>query len=76
MVSKSRSYGGDGFSCYTDDDSDEKLQEDDLEAGQAISEKHFEVRWEGENDPMNPKNFRILRKWASVIIISTCSLCV
>ena len=76
IVSKSRSYGGDGFSSYTDDGSDEKLEDDDLEAGKVTSEKHFEVRWEGRNDPKSPRNFHVMRKWASVIIVSVCSLCV
>jgi hypothetical protein len=32
--------------------------------------------WDGPNDPKNPKNFPLWRKWVMVFIVSFSSLCV
>ena len=40
------------------------------------SEKGFEVSWDGEDDPLNPKRMSKARKWLIVSIISMCSTCV
>lgn len=39
-------------------------------------EKEFEVTWDGDDDPMNPRSMAYARKWIIVIIISASSLCV
>jgi multidrug resistance protein len=42
----------------------------------AEDEKHFIVGWDGDDDPMNPKNKSPARKWMIVIIIAFGSYCV
>jgi hypothetical protein len=32
--------------------------------------------WDGPDDPKNPKNFALWRKWVMVFIVSFSSLCV
>ena len=39
-------------------------------------EKAYEVKWDGDHDPMNPRSIGTLRKWLIVIIVSASSLCV
>lgn len=39
-------------------------------------EKHFTVDWDGDGDPMNPKNKTEARKWMVVIILAFGSYCV
>ena len=38
--------------------------------------KEFEVRWNGEDDPMNPRSTHTPRKWLIVLIVCASSLCV
>jgi len=56
-----------GYGC--DDDED-----DDLE--QATSNDPFDVKWDGENDPLNPRTWKSFRKWIVVLIVSASSICV
>lgn len=69
----SRSYGGgDGYGCMTED-----VPVDPQEQDQAHDpEKEFEVQWDGDNDPMNPRSMGKPRKWLIVLVLSTSSLCV
>lgn len=71
---RSRSYT-DGYSHFEQDDDeakDERSPDDDApEEG-----KEFEVQFDGDSDPMNPKNRPKWRKWIIVLIGSGCSLCV
>lgn len=41
-----------------------------------VNEKEFEVTWDGDDDPMNPKSMAYARKWIIVVILSASSLCV
>ncbi|CAD0087715.1 unnamed protein product [Aureobasidium vineae] len=41
-----------------------------------VNEKEFEVTWDGDDDPMNPRSMPYVRKWIIVIIVSASSLCV
>lgn len=41
-----------------------------------ISAKEFEVTFDGNNDPMNPKCMSTARKWLVVSLLSTSSTCV
>ena len=43
---------------------------------EGINEKEFEVTWDGDHDPMNPRSMPYARKWIIVVIISASSLCV
>jgi hypothetical protein len=66
-----RSYGGeDGYSCFHDDDQDAEARPNDDE------EKQFEVKWDGESDPMNPRNRKKAQKWMIVLIMASSALCV
>ena len=40
------------------------------------SEKQFEVQWDGDSDPSNPRSRSRFRKWLIVLIVSASSLCV
>lgn len=69
----SRSFGdGHGFTCFRDDEPD---VDGAAPHGQA-EETEFEVQWEGEKDPANPRSMSRLRKWVIVIIVSSSSACV
>ena len=39
-------------------------------------EKEYEVGWDGDQDPMNPKNMSTGRKWVIVLVLSSGSACV
>ena len=68
-----RSYGdGHGFACVGPD---VKAPSTGNEDGR-VSEKAFEVQWDGDNDPMNPRSMGRARKWVIVLIVSASSLCV
>lgn len=63
----------DGYSHFHDA---EKQQQDEEADGSPNGEKEFEVKFDGDSDPHNPKNRPYLRKWFIVIIVSMSSLCV
>ena len=79
---RSRSYGdGHGFIVYRHDDDDDDDEEADQrkhneERGGDEGEKEFQVRWDGEADPMNPRNLGTGRKWIIVLVLSAGSTCV
>ena len=54
-------------------DEDKELQESAEEADESME---FEVKWDGELDPENPRMMSRARKWLIVIIASTSSTCV
>ena len=64
-ITRSRSYGN-GYGCTTFDDDEENAK--DVGQGQDIN-KQFEVRFEGDFDPMNPKSFGKFRKWVSTFCV-------
>ena len=71
-IQRSRSYGN-GYGCTTfHDDEDDS---NDAEKGQDPN-KQFEVRFDGDSDPMNPRSFSKFRKWTIVIVVSAGSTCV
>ena len=67
-----RSYT-DGYSHFEHDE-EEKRDEAANESGDESRE--FEVHFEGDADPLNPKNKSAFRKWCIVLIGCVCSLCV
>lgn len=71
-LSRARSNNGYGV--------DEEDPAHDTEAsteGELPEKDPFEVGWDGgDNDPMCPRRFPALRKWAIVGIVSFASLCV
>ena len=53
----------------------------DDKGSQALAEqtnlrKQFEVTWDGEDDPINPRTMSKARKWLIVMIVATSSTCV
>jgi len=74
-ISKSRSQNGYGCDDGTEEDNAEGGN-GDTEAGPVTEKDPFEVRWDGEHDPMNPRSMSYVRKWIVVIIVSLSSLCV
>ena len=71
-LQRSRSYGN-GYGCTTFNDDEENSK--DVEKGQD-PDKQFEVRFNGDSDPMNPRSFSKTRKWMIVTIVSAGSTCV
>ncbi|KAK6364759.1 hypothetical protein LTS17_011864 [Exophiala oligosperma] len=72
----SRTSHVDGHGYFSDDgrnDGQEVEQQVNIEDK---DENPFEVGWDGPEDPMNPKNMNVLRKWMIVIIIAFGALCV
>ena len=66
----SRTYGdGYGFRYFGDDE----RHEEDLDRK---PKTEYEVHWDGEDDPMHPRNMSKARKWLIVWIVSFSSACV
>lgn len=59
-------------------DLEEGTEQQDAAAVASAEEKSdpFEVGWDGDDDPMNPRSLPLLHKWILVIIIGVGSLCV
>ena len=69
---RSRSYGdGHGYTAFGDDEEAPAKNENGEDP-----EKEFEVQWDGDQDPMNPRNMSKARKWIVVAIVSAGSTCV
>lgn len=64
--SKKPEEGGQGVPAPTDLDGGEKLDEKDPNL----------VEWEGPDDPANPHNWSLAKKWVSMVVVSTSSFCV
>jgi multidrug resistance protein len=85
-VRSQKSYAGaDGYTHFEHDDHPPptKAVEDDENTSTPRSDEHgekaFEVRWDGPDDPMNPKSAAwapYWRKWTIVILGSVSSMCV
>ncbi len=84
-MERSRSYGdGHGYIVHRHEDNDVDLQRKagnvsggkDEERGDGEGEKEYEVQWDGEKDPMNPRNLGLGRKWIIVLVVSLGSTCV
>lgn len=70
---RSRKSYTDGYTHYEEED----LQgTDQAESNSQRHDKEFEVKFEGQDDPMNPKCKPTWRKWTIVLIGSFCSLVV
>jgi hypothetical protein len=71
-----RSYT-DGYSHFEHEhDDEEKGSQQTKPKEQGQEGKEFEVTFDGDSDPWNPRNKTTLRKWVIVLIGSACSLCV
>ena len=69
---RSKSYGdGHGYTAFGEDEEAPRKTEEGEDP-----EKEFEVQWDGDHDPMNPRNMRTGRKWIVVAIVSAGSICV
>jgi len=56
-------------------DEERQIQQETDETNAEL-EKEFEVGWDGDNDPMNPKSKSLAQKWLIVLILAASSLCV
>ena len=71
-LQRSRSYGdGHGYTAFGEDEEAPTKTENGEDP-----EKEFEVQWDGDHDPMNPRNMSKGRKWIVVAIVSAGSTCV
>ncbi|KAK5133872.1 hypothetical protein LTR08_007203 [Meristemomyces frigidus] len=71
-----RSYT-DGYTHFGDEDEEKQRREAATAQGAGFtSELEFEVSFDGDSDPLSPRNLSTLRKWMIVIIVSASSLCV
>jgi hypothetical protein len=43
--------------------------------GESIRTSDFELKWDGFNDPDNPRSMAPARKWLIIIILASVSLC-
>ena len=69
---RSKSYGdGHGYTAFGEDEEAPAKNKN----GEDL-EKEFEVQWDGDHDPMNPRNMSNGRKWIVVAIVSAGSTCV
>lgn len=70
-VPKSSRTFGDGYGFrYLGDDEGQSEEYDQK------PKTEYEVNWDGENDPMNPRSMSKARKWLIVWIVSFSSACV
>lgn len=74
QVYSHRSYAaGDGYTCFGEDEERPNIPSGDTAAD---AEKQFEVTWDGDDDPMNPRSMPKLRRWLIVLVVSASSVCV
>lgn len=65
----------DGYSHHAVDH--DILQEpSDEEKPRIPPDAGFTVQWDGPNDPDNPRNMSLMRRWLIVLVVSIGSLCV
>ena len=63
----------DGYSHFAEEDHDDVPGSRERTQGNS---KEFEVKFNGDDDPENPRSLPTWRKWTIVLIGSFCSLCV
>jgi hypothetical protein len=76
-LARSQTSVTDFHGCYSLDDGEEV----DGAAGEDLTAKRtatdaYEVRWDGADDPLSPRNMSLARKWLIVVILSSCSFLV
>ena len=68
-----RSYGdGNGYISFEDHEKEPSADQ----AATVKQEKSFEVQWDDDHDPLNPRSFSTARKWLIILILSMSSSCV
>ena len=63
----------DGYTWFSEDEERSNIPSGDTAAD---AERQFEVTWDGDNDPMNPRSMPKLRRWLIVLVVSASSVCV
>ena len=67
----------DGYTHFGDEDEEKQKQNAAAARGDGFDpENEFEVGFDGDSDPLSPRNKTALRKWLIVLIVSASSLCV
>lgn len=68
--------GADFYTCSSGDEKQQQRQTPSGEGSPADPEKTFEVQWDGDNDPMNPRSMPKGKKWLIVTVVSISAICV
>ena len=71
VLSPSRSYADSRTGYFSNEDDEEPETQDERNP-----EEHFEVKWDGGDDPMNPRSMSTARKWVIVFTLAFGSFCV
>lgn len=66
----------DGYSHQADDDGELQHHPSREKEGSSPSDEDFVVKWDGPDDPENPRNMNLARRWIVVIVVSLGSVCV
>ncbi|KAF1953759.1 MFS general substrate transporter [Byssothecium circinans] len=64
--------GVDGYTYHHDDEEGPNKSS----GGTIVPDSPYLVKFEGDADPLNPRNMTMLRRWMIVLIVSSSSLCV
>lgn len=64
----------DGYQHTNEDE--EKQSPADGAKQETVQKPDFEVSWDGDNDPMNPRSKSLANKWVITLITSSSSVCV
>lgn len=75
QLTETRSIATDGFSV-TDLDNNDSSAGQDLSRAEKVPTSDFEVGWDGDNDPVSPRNFSTTKKWLIVFVICISSFLV
>ena len=71
-----REWSNNGYGCDDLVDIENQVDNDNLPEDVDTEKDPFEVDWDGEADPENPRNMANLKKWIIVAITSFGSFCV
>ena len=62
-------------SSFNKEQKDAERPAEDVDA-KKTSPESFEVQWDGDDDPMNPRRMPTWRKWMITLTVSVSSICV
>ncbi|KAI9718792.1 MAG: hypothetical protein M1812_003966 [Candelaria pacifica] len=68
--------GADFYTCSSGEEEQQRRQTASGKNSPVDPEKSYEVHWDGDNDPMNPRSTSKSKKWLYVIILSSSSILV
>lgn len=56
--------------------SDDGVRDTIPSGNDSVDDTKYEVRWDGDDDPTNPRNMHRARKWLITFTMALCSMCV